>query len=281
MREEVYSRIDDVPAALWDRVAPADFFFQRAFLRVMERSAVLGARYRYLVMLEEAAPCGLAVLSAFTLRLDLLSGDPWISRLRRWLPSLLDVPMICCGIPASFGQHHLYVVRPELNQAAVAHVHRSMEAWADETRCGMLVWKEWSPAQGMREHARALGYVALPTLPDHVVAPLSADVEAFVDTLRSAYRRKYRAAMALLRAPGPPWAHGSLRLEEGRLTAAGAADFYLGYERVMERTRVKLETYPEAFFGGLAQSPLDVRTLRLTHLENGQSLTGLLIPSPL
>lgn len=276
MRAQIYTRIDDVPEALWESIAPPDFFFRRAFLRVMDDSRVENARYRYLVLLEDEAPVGLAVLSRFVLKLDLLSGDPWISRLRRWLPRALDVPMICCGIPASFGQHHLHWVRPEVAPEAVEHVHRGMEEWAEETGCGLLVWKEWSPAQALRDRARACGYLVLPTLPDHVVAPLPDGVGAFLDRLRSSYRRKYRAAARLMDGAGPVWTSGRLRLEERPFTATD--EFHQGYRSVMERTRVRLETYPEAFFSGLARAGLDARTLRLDHEGNRESVTALLIP---
>jgi len=153
------------------------------------------------------------VLSGFTLKLDLLSGDPWIRMVRRVLPSLLDVPAIFCGIPASFGQHHLHVARPELLGVAVRHVDRCMEDWAIEKGCGVLLWKEWDPSQGVHEHARAAGYVALPTLPDHGLSPLPTSVEAFLGHMRAPYRRKYRAASALMQGAGPVWTRGSFRLQ--------------------------------------------------------------------
>lgn len=277
MRETIYTSADDLPVALWDAAAPGDFFFRRAFLQVMETSAVEGARYRYVVLIEDDAPVGLAVLSAFTLKLDLLSGDPWIRRVRRWLPGVLDVPAIFCGIPASFGQHHLHVARPELLGAAVQRVDRCMEAWAGETGCGVLLWKEWSPAQGVREHARDAGYVALPTLPDHTLS-LPENVAAFLGALRAPYRRKYRTAAALMQGPGPDWTLGTLRLEERPFSVEDVDEFYAGYQKVMDRTRVRLETYPAAFFTELARSSVDARSLRLTNAAAGQSLTALLIP---
>lgn len=279
MREECFGRIDAVPEALWESAAPPHFFFQRAFLKVMEESAVEAASYQYLVLLEGEAPVGLAVLSRFVLKLDLLSGDPWIRRLRRWLPTLLDVPMVCCGVPASFGQHHLHLARPSLGREAFERVHHRMEAWAAETGCRLLVWKEWSPTQGMGEWARGKGYVVLPTLPDHTLGPVPDSVDSFLGRLRSSYRRKYRIAAELMRGAGPVWRSGPLYLEERRFTTAATADFYRGYRSVMERARVRLETYPESFFSGLAGAGLDVRTLHLGHQASGQGLTALLIPS--
>lgn len=171
------------------------------------------------------------------------------------------------------------MLRDELRAEALQQVHGCMEAWAAETRCGLLAWKEWSPSQGLSAHARARGYVVLPTLPDHTLERLPASVEQFVASLRSPYRRKYRAAAALLQGPGPLWTAGALELEERAFAAAAAGEFYDGYRKVMERTQVRLETYPQAFFEGLARSGLDVRTLRLLNRRNGQRLTALVIPS--
>jgi hypothetical protein len=192
---------------------------------------------------------------------------------------LLDIPIICCGIPASFGQHHFHLVRPDCEAEAVRRVHQCMEAWAEETHCGALIWKEWSPDQGVREHLCREGYVVLPTLPDHIVMRLPSRVDIFVGSMRSSYRRKYRTAAALMTGPGPVWTRAGLRVEVGRFTRDDARQFHTGYERLMARTPVRLETYPETFFVNLAESAVDVRRLHLVSEESGQSLTALLIPS--
>lgn len=273
-----FTRVEDIPGASWDTIAPDDFFFQRSFLRVMQDSRVEQARYRYVMLLEDEAPVGLAVLSAFNLKLDLLANDPWISRVRQILPSLLDLPIVCCGIPASFGQHHMHVVRPDLASDAVEHVNRCMNDWAEQEDCGMVFWKEWNPEQPAYEPLRNTGYLALPTLIDHRVQ-ITDDIDGFLDSLRSSYRRKYRAATALMRERGPVRIAGPLRLEEKRFEAGDAPAFHRGYQQVMGRTAVRLETYPPSFFHELAASALDVRMLRLTHSENGESLAALIIAS--
>jgi hypothetical protein len=269
--------VDDVPDPLWHAVAPPDFFFAKAFLEVLQRSGVQDARYRYVVLLEGDEPAGLAVLSRFLLRLDLLSGDKWVRRARRLVPRLLDIPVVVCGVPASLGQHHLHVVAPESRGAAVKCVHACMEAWAREERCGMLAWKEWSEDQGIRDLVRAQGYVALPTLHDHSLPDLPATVEEYVGSMRSSYRRKYKQALALMKGEGPVWTSGKLRLEEAPLTVELADEFNRGYLSLMDRTEVRLETYPPAFFRGLATSPLDTRALRLSNKENGEALIALMI----
>lgn len=279
MDARTYTSCADLPARRWDAVAPPDFFFRREFLGVMEDSSVEEARYRYVVLEAKGETVGLAVLSAFTLRLDLLAGSPWLQMLRRVSPGLLDVPMVCCGVPASFGQHHLHVTRPELREAALRQVDRCMERWAGELGYGLLLWKEWSPDQGLGASARAAGYHVLPTLPDHVVRPLPPDESTFVAGMRSAYRRKYRKAVRLLDGEGPLWESGAFLLQESPFTPADVPDFHRGYASVLRRAPVRLETYPVAWFEKLARSGLDVRLLTLKNRGQDEALSALLIPS--
>ncbi len=276
MRVAAYSSVHDIPAEAWDDTAPADFFFQRSFLKVMEESAVESARYRFLILRHGDRTAGLAVLSMFTLKLDLLSNDPWIRRLRLLRPTLLDVPIVCCGVPASYGQHHLHVKIPALAGEAVHEVHRFMDGWAAEERCSMLFWKEWNPSQPPYLAIGREGYVPLPTLADHRLQHLDSDTGGFLRRLRSPYRRKYRSAAAVMRGPGPVWCAGPLRVEVTTFESADAAGFHHGYHRVMERTPVRLETYPAAFFHSLAGSAMDTRLLRITHCEHRESLAALL-----
>src|SRR4026209_861339 len=108
MRAETYNSVDEVPDEVWNAVAPPDFFFTKAFTEVMERSGVEDARYRYVILYEGDEPAGLATLSRFVLKLDLLTGDKWIKRARRLVPKMFELPIVCCGVPASLGQYNLH-----------------------------------------------------------------------------------------------------------------------------------------------------------------------------
>jgi hypothetical protein len=278
VRVAQFDTVDDVPGTLWASVTPDDFFFDLRFLRVMSESGVEAARYRYLVLYADDRPIGAAVLSRFTLRLDLLSGDPWIARVRRLAPFLLDVPMVCCGIPASFGQHHLHVTQEGHLREAARAVHLEMERWAEESGCGLVLWKEWSPSQALREIVDELGYVVLPTLPDHLVGPLPTTVEDFVARMRSSYRRKFRTAVALVRdgASAQRRTSGRVVLDHAPLDDPEA--FHRGYASVMDRTPVRLERYPLAFFERLAASSLETSVLTVRDTERGHSISALIIP---
>lgn len=278
MRATVFDRIEDAGAG-WDALAPAEFHFSRPFLQVMRDARVEDARYRYVVLEDGGAPVALTVLTRFRFRIDCLSRDPWTRLLRRSLPGLLDVPVVCCGIPASFGQHHLHLLRPSLADEVVRRVHACMEEWAREERCAMLFFKEWNPGHPVHSALRRAGYLPLPTLPDHRVSCGDSGVERFLGSLRSPYRRRYREAAALMSGPGPHWQRGPLRLERLAFGPAHVADFHRGYLCVMERATMRLETYPLAFFERLAGSPLAAFLLRLRRADTEERLEALMIPS--
>ena len=82
-----------------------------------------------------------------------------------------------------------------------------------------------------------------------------------------------------MKGPGPVWAYGGLRLEKRFFRHEDAPAFYRGYRSVMDRTPVRLETYPRAFFEALASSGLGAFLLRLENQPVTQSITALLIPS--
>ena len=278
MRIAVYEGANRVPEHAWTGIAPPDFFFSLEFLRVMEASRVENARYRYVALYHDDRPAGLAVLTRFTLKLDLLARDARIRVLRTMVPRLLDVPIVCCGIPASYGQHHLHVTRSDLAAQAVRAVHDAMEAWAAETDSPMLCWKEWHSGHAAFAAIAEQGYVALPTLPEHQMRDLPASVDSFLASMRSPYRRKYRTAASLMRGPGPTWSSTTLQLDDLPFTDSEAQWFYRGYASVMSRTEVKLETYPVDFFYNLANSRLDVRILRLTDRRTGDRVAALVLP---
>jgi hypothetical protein len=279
MRAATFDRLADVPEDLWRSVAPPDFFFTREFVGVMEASAVEDARYRYVVLHEGDEPVGLAVLTRFRIRLDLLADDPMVTRAQRVVPRIFNVAIVCCGVPASLGQHHLHVVRPELKAEAARRVHACMEGWAKHSKASLLVFKEFGADQGMTAIASGLGYIAVPTLPDHSLPDLPAAQADYTGSMRSSYRRKYKQAIALMDGPGPVWTAGPLRLQEGPFTHAVAEEFIAGYLALMQRAATRLEVYTPQFFHGLVDSALDTRELRLTNTENGETLIGLMIAS--
>ena len=277
LRPDTYDTLDEVPEKLWDVVAPPGLFFTRAFLQVMDRSEVENARYRYIVLCAGDEPVGLAVLSRFRVRLDLLADDPWVTRIRHVVPRLFDVAVVCCGVPASLGQCHLHVVRPDLKAAALRCTHACMEAWAEQSGASVLIFKEFRENQGLRDIARTAGYVAVPTLPDHSLSDLPATEAEYLGSMRSSYRRKYKQAVALMNGSGPDWSSGPLRMHEGLFTHEVADEFLAGYLALMDRAATRLEVYTPQFFHGLVDSTLDTRELRLTNTENGETLIALVI----
>lgn len=263
----------EIPHDRWAAATPKDFYFSLPFLETLQVSRVENAEYRYMELRDEGEPAGAAVLSRFTLALDLLAGDPRVRALRKVVPSLLDIPMICCGIPSSFGQHHVHVARQGQRPVMFDRIHREMERWANESGAGLLVWKELAPDQGMAEWARKRDYAVFPTLPDHVVTQLPGEISEFIGRLRSPYRRSYRRAISLVSAGHA----GDIRLDIGPFRSEEVDPFYAGYRAVMDRTPVRLETYNEAFFRRLADRANGARLLKLSNGASGESVAALLL----
>ena len=278
LRDQVFTSIDDVPAETWDAVAPPGFFFFKvAFLRVQESSGVENARYRYVILYEGEEAVGLAVLSRFKVRLDLASGEEWAKKAHRVVPWLLEPRMIMCGIPASLSQRQFHVAREELRAEAVKRVDAAMQAWAREEPAPVLCWKEFDGLQGMREPLERLGYMTLPSVVDHWLY-LPGSREEWLSSMRSSYRRKYKQAAKLMSGEGPEWRDGDLTLSVQPFDVDTADEFFRGYIKLMERTKVRLETYTHAWFRGLAESDeLDARAMILTNHANGEKLVALLV----
>ena len=168
MRAETYNTVDEVPDEVWNAVAPPDFFFTKAFTEVMERSGVEDARYRYIILFEDDKPVGLATLSRFLLKLDLLTGDKWIEA--------------CAVSPKMFEPDRLLrgpgLARPV---QPARRLPESMGRRPDRRRVygGLGEGRALHPArleEGARTRASLTcpraGYVAAASLPDHELPDL-------------------------------------------------------------------------------------------------------------
>lgn len=252
-RVAVYSDLREVPVEDWDPHGGRPFHQGLDFLSVLARSGVEQADYRYLICYSAGIPAGSAILSRFKLHLDLLAGQSWLTRIKnRWAPGWLCAPMICCGIPASFGQSSVHAFVPAMWSRLIGEIHHQMQIWAMESGTGLLVWKEFPDDHPGVDLVRQAGYSILPTLPDHRFSALPAGVPAFMDSLRSAYRRKFRQVQDLL-VTGVDGGHSGLRFLRQTFGQESVQVFYDGYRALMSRTPVKLEQYGPEFFQHLSE----------------------------
>src|SRR5688572_17043344 len=187
----------------WDPWHSGEFFFQYSFLKLTEEAKVNNAAYRFLTFSHNGKPVGAAVLSSFLLQLDLLAGDPAVLRMvKKLFPGLLQVPVVCCGLPVSFGQHHFCVLDDAWFQEILTAVQKALEKFAAETNCKLLAWKEFSPEFKGDQDLQKLGFLKLNSLPDTEVFFKVEDPEKFFQMMRAPYRRKLKKTVASLQSAG-------------------------------------------------------------------------------
>lgn len=280
LRTQIYRHINELDAKLWQTAVPGEFFFSYPFLRLLSESRVENALYRYLIFSFDNKPVGAAVLSHFILQLDLLTGDKTIAFLKSIFPRLFQISMVCCGLPVSYGQRNFFFNMHELKQEAIAKVHKEMLNFASEVNADLLLWKEFNPSEQVFPFLKEMNYVALPTLPDNKVFFQKDNLQDFLQSLRSPYRRKFRDLLPLFSLNGTSWQQHHLLFEETPFTETDTDEFYRGYMKLMARTHVKLEIYPKEFFHLLAREKgLNTRLLKFTNTETEEKLTALVIPN--
>src|SRR5262245_24431470 len=106
-----FHSIHEIDTSEWDSICSTDDVFHKwSFIRVVEDAKVEAADFRYFMMYDGPKLAATAVLSAFSISLDLFIGDSaFVRRLKKLFPGVFNVRMLVCGLPASFGQSNLKV----------------------------------------------------------------------------------------------------------------------------------------------------------------------------
>jgi hypothetical protein len=300
--------IDSIPGLHWSAASNGAFYSTLTFLKCLKDAGVENAEYRYLIFYDDDAPVGSAVISRFYLNLDLLAGLSFITKIKKRHPKLLRMPVICCGLPASFGQHNFYVSEAKYKTDAAMLTHRQMLSYAEATNTNLMAWKEFNPEMGVYDTLKGSGYINLPTLPDNIITLPGSGVESFLSGLRSSYRRKYKMAATLMSQQGhasqqretvkgvrssanvsAAFVHGSpaaenepaLKFSIEPYSKEHAEAFYNAYISLMGRTPVKLEEYPISFFQLLPEALKGkLFMLKLSNKAMNETLSALVVCDP-
>ena len=274
----VFLKCDEIPEADWEKCSNGAFYYSLKFLKVLEEAEVEKANYHYLLLYDFDTAIGSAVLSRFHLNLDLLAGITFISRLKRHFPNLLRVPMICCGVPTSYGQHHFHVIDEKHKAEATACVHQEMLHFAAQTKTDLLLWKEFNPNQGVYTHLKKFHYISLPTLPDNIIDHNANSVAEFMNLLNSRHRRKFKAVVSFIDEASAESKATDLQLSTSAFKGDLIDEFYDGYRNLMNRTPVKLEVYKKSFFIVLSKRFGDeLICLKLENKKNKQFMDSLIV----
>lgn len=246
----VHRNIAEVDPREWDSILDADDLqATHRFARVCSDSRIQDAELRHLLVRRGGRLEATASLTRLTVSLDLLSpGSPRqiAGIVRRVHPDFLRVPVIFCGLPVSFGTSSLRFAPESDIPAASSGVARAMEEFAEESRVGLLCFKEFTSEEHARlASLRALGYYTARSLPGCALRVAWTGLDGYLAAMREGYRRQARSDLAALR-------RAPLDLETKAEFGADCREIYALYSQVMDRARFQLERLPLAFFQRLA-----------------------------
>jgi predicted N-acyltransferase len=275
---QVYRRIDEVRATEWDSLlAPDDLQTTHRFIRTCEEAEIENARYRHLMVYQHGALAAVASLCLVRVKLDLLASGR-VRRAIRWVrgrrPGFLDVPVVFCGLPVSFGQSCLRL-HPEADAAAALEtVHAAAEAFAIEEGARVVCFKEFTaPEASVLQPLTDRGYLHLASLPSCRLALPWSSFDAYLADMRSGYRRQVVSTLRSRERSGV-----SVRvLEDFRLECPRIFPLY---EQVMDRAEFQLERLNLAFFQRLGAN-LPGETGAILVERDGEPLAAaILLRSP-
>jgi hypothetical protein len=267
-----YSSTAEFNSAQWDSFHNGDFYFGYEFIKVVEQAAVSGSEFRFITFTDGGQPKGAVVLSKFQLHLDLLSGNPFpLPLIKKVMPGMLQLPVVCCGMPVSFGQNHFCVLDDAYMEAIVNATNKAIEKFVAEARCKLWAWKEFAPDFKGAKKLEAEQYFRFPSLPDAQICISESTLESYLGMFRSSYRRSLKKSIERLTS-----GDSGLTISVKPFAAEDVDAFYAGYLAVIDRTAVKLEIYPKKFFELLASTEVPVDTITIQSEQ--ESMTGMLIP---
>ena len=273
IRARVFRTIADVDPAEWDRLLDADDLqATHRFIRTCEEARVEDACYRHVMVHDAAGLAAVASLSLMTVKLDLLSTGRTrraIRWARRFRPRLLEVPIVLCGLPVSFGRSCLRF-RADADRAGVLRtVAAEAEAFAADAGAPVLCFKEFTAGEAAElEPLTRLGFFAAPSLPSCYLDLPWTSPDEWLGAMRSGYRHQVAAGARQGRVSGTTVrVVRDFRDECPRIFAL--------YEQVMDRAPFQLERLNLAYFERLAENLR--REARAILVERGGRLLAMAI----
>ena len=239
-------------ASEWDSVlTPDDLQMSHRFVRTCQESGIEDARYWHVMVHDASGVSCVATLSRFHVSLDVLSQG-WVRAavraIRRVHSNFLEIPMLFCGLPVSFGQPCFRVRDGADARAAIRLVTRTIEEVACETGTLFLCFKEFSPDQAVNmTELDSAGYFCASSLPACSLPLRWTTFDDYLACLRSGYRRQIKQSLQVARQSG-------LQVRCFEEVCPHAETLFRLYEQVIDRAAHRLERLNLAFFENLGRN---------------------------
>lgn len=253
----LYSTIDDVPAADWEglRTGPADLAMDRRLLKAFESTMAPQCRCWYALVRDGDACVAAACLCRFAVD-ALETTGPAAQKITRYVrrvwPGFMRFGVLFCGLPVPSGSSHLRLA-PQADVAAViAALDLAMTRLARQTRSRLIVFKEFDKPglEPIQPALQRIGYIRGDVPCTYELNGHFADGQAYLDALRSRYRRQIHESAAAGER------HGARATVHRGQEAARVFDDRLHalYRAVRDRAQYRMETLSLDFFRSAAHA---------------------------
>jgi predicted N-acyltransferase len=243
LSKEIYRSIYDLDQNVWNsHVDKIHFYHHSKFLSCLEDAKVENADFWYVMLKEKDTLICTAVLSAFTINLDLMIGSHWLSKMVRLSKTgLFKVKILFCGTPVSIGHKNIFI-KKGYEKSCLHTIAETMDHIAAKTGIKHMVFKEFldEDVSMMETIFLDLGYFRGYSLPYITLVNHWTDYTTYVKNLRSGYKRQ------ILLSDKKCGREDSVKIMD--TTQFDPTLFFNWYQKVMERAEVKLEILNESFF---------------------------------
>jgi predicted N-acyltransferase len=266
--------IHEVDESHWDSInSDQDLFHTHRFIRSIEDARVENCRFWYLLFYHKDQLIATAVLSSFTISLDLFVGSALkrvIGGIRRWFQRFLKIKILFCGLPVSLGQRNLVISDPLHFNEVFYLLDQEMATISHSNGIRFMCAKEFCPSDyRMADGLSKYGFFQANSLPYVSLDIRWPDFAHYLADLRHPYRRTIMRSLKKLDLQQPEINSDESELSDRpRLIVGGAkacspAQFFRHYIQVMDRAVVKLETLNQLFFENIyMRADLEVLTMK-------------------
>ena len=241
----------------WDELARSSgsgILMSRGFAAAVEEAFGDQARFEHAVVYGQGKAMACASFCAFPVNINMLadgSARRVTEILSRHVPSMLRKKVVFCGLPVSVGTKQLAIAPEARHEDALRTLNEIAVSLARRERTAYIVFKEFPPEDCARmDFLQELGYRRFSSPAMNTFDRRFADLDAYVDALRSRYRQCVRKSLDKSRT-------AVLRYE--RLTDTDAIlrlytpSLHRLYEAVALSSTNRLELLPHSFFPSLAR----------------------------
>ena len=262
LKVQSFNSIKEIDKLLWNSINKnQDIFHSYEFLCSVEESKIEDSKFWYFIVYFKGKPIGSAVLSTFSVLLDLFTNkiiQKIANLIRKKIPNFLKIRVLFCGIPISIGKNTITILNGFFLRNFIYEVVMQMEKIADQYGINFLCFKEYKEDEvKWLDELNEFGFMKLDSLPYVNMQVRWSTFDKYLNSMRHNYRRQIKDSLFNTTAKHPVIReyHSSTDLSSQSETLMlfkpsefDHQKFFKLYLHVMDRAKTKLEILTEDFF---------------------------------